>query len=217
MFTASHCLLYYMWRLHVWTMWISHRSSKFTRKHQTIAITQTTTTQKQPYCPKHTSELLDIFCKDCDLIICSTCLSDHEEHTCCELKENINDFRCHLDNVLAQTDQYINVIQKAIKVTLKKGIEVRTDVTKLKQQTSAAYRAILRHVELQEERHLASIDEYYKQAEKVITETLDKQEILQAVAHSIQLYGQHLSKARVSIWLNHKRKVTCKEIRGSVE
>ena len=50
-------------------------------------------------------------------------------------------------------------------------------------------------MEEQEQRHLASINEYYQQAEKVIAETLDKQETLEAVLHSIQLYGQHLSKA----------------------
>ena len=63
------------------------------------------------------------------------------------------------------------------------------------QKTSVAYRAIRRHVKEQKERHLASIDEYFQQAEKVIAETLDKQETLQDVFHSILLYGQYLSKA----------------------
>ena len=68
------------------------------------------------------------------------------------------------------------------------------DVIKLKQQTSSAYHAILRHVEEQEYGHLASIDKYYRQAEKVNVETLDKQETLEAVLNSIQVYGKHLSK-----------------------
>ena len=44
------------------------------------------------------------------------------------------------------------------------------------------------------ERHLASIDEYTRQSEKMISETLDKQQTKEATLHSIQLYGEHLSK-----------------------
>ena len=173
---------------------LSHKNSKFTRKHKTMAITQATTRDRKPFCSKHPSIPLDIFCKDCNLIICSSCLSDHEGHKCSGLNSAMNDFRGQLDRVLAQTDQSLKAIHKAIKVTQKHTFKVKADVIKLKQQTSAAYRALQRHVEEQEQCHLASIDEYYQQAEKVIAETLDKQETLEAVLHSIQLYGQHLSK-----------------------
>ena len=171
-----------------------HKNSKLARKHKMVELTQATTRQKQPCCPKHTSKLLDIFCKDCNSMICSGCLSEHEGHKCCGLEEKMDDFSGQLDHVLAQTDQCLKVIHKAIKVTQEQTVKVKADVTKLKQQTSAAYRAIQQHVEEQEQRHLTSIDESYQQAEKVIAETLDKQETLQAVLHSIQLYGQHLSK-----------------------
>ena len=173
---------------------LSHKNSKFTRKHKTMAITQATTRDRKPFCSKHPSIPLDIFCKDCNLIICSSCLSDHEGHKCSGLNSAMNDFRGQLDRVLAQTDQSLKAIHKAIKVTQKQTPKVKADVTKLKQQISAAYRDILRHVEEQEQCHLASIDEYYQQTEKVIAETLDKQETLETVLHSIQLYGQHLSK-----------------------
>ena len=173
---------------------LSHKNSKFTRKHKTMAITQATTRDRKPFCSKHPSIPLDIFCKDCNLIICSSCLSDHEGHKCSGLNSAMNDFRGQLDRVLAQTDQSLKAIHKAIKVTQKQTPKVKADVTKLKQQISAAYRDILRHVEEQEQRHLVGIDECYHQAEKVIAETLDKQETLETVLHSIQLYGQHLSK-----------------------
>ena len=173
---------------------LSHKNSKFTRKHKTMAITQATTRDRKPFCSKHPSIPLDIFCKDCNLIICSSCLSDHEGHKCSGLNSAMNDFRRQLDRVLAQTDQSLKAIHKAIKVTQKQTPKVKADVIKLKQQISAAYRAILRHVEEQEHRHLASMDEYYQQAEKVFAETLDKQETLETVLHSIQLYGQHLSQ-----------------------
>ena len=173
---------------------LSHKNSKFTRKHKTMVITQATTRDRKPFCSKHPSIPLDIFCKDCNLIICSSCLSDHEGHKCSGLNSAMNDFRGQFNRVLAQTDQSLKAIHKAIKVTQKQTPKVKADVIKLKQQTSAAYRAIQRHVEEQEQCHLASIDEYYQQAEKVIAETLDNQETLEAVLHSIHLYGQHLSK-----------------------
>ena len=172
-----------------------HKNSKLARKHKTVAVSQATTRQKQSYCPKHISKQLDIFCEECNSVICSSCLSAHKDHKFCGLEEKMEDFSGQLDHVLSQTDQSLNAILKAIKMSQEQAIKVKADVIELKQQTSAAYRAIQRHVEEQEQRHLASIDEYYQQAEKVIAETLDKQETLEAVLHSIQLYGKHLSKA----------------------
>ena len=161
-----------------------------------MVITQAITGKKQPCCPKHTSKLLDIFCEDCNSMICYYCLlKEHKGHKCCRLKEKMDNFSVQLGQVLAQTERSLKAIRKAIKITQEQTVQVNADVTKLKKQTSAAYSAIQRHVEEQEQRHLASIDEYYQQAEKVIAETLDKQETLEAVLHSIQLYGQHLSKA----------------------
>ena len=172
-----------------------HKNNKLAKKHKTISVTQVTTRKIKPFCPKHTSIPLDIFCRDCNLIICSSCLTNHEEHKCCGLNSVVDDFSGQLDHVLAQTDESLKAINKAIKVTQEQAVKVKADVTNLKQQTSAAYRAIQRHVEEHEQSHLASIDKYYQQAEKVIAETLDKQETLETVLHSIQLYGQHLSKA----------------------
>ena len=79
-------------------------------------------------------------------------------------------------------------------MTKEQTVKVKADVTKLKQQTSAAYRAIQQHLEEQEQRHLASIDEYYQQAQMALAETLDTQKTLEATIHNIQLYGQYLSK-----------------------
>ena len=106
----------------------------------------------------------------------------------------MDDFNRQWGDVLDQTDQSLDAIHKAIKMNQKQDGPVKTDGTKSKQQTSPAYRTIQRHIEEEKECHLASIDEYYQQAEKVIAETLHKLGTVEAVLHSIQLYGQHLSK-----------------------
>ena len=121
-------------------------------------------------------------------------MSDHKGHAFSGLNSLLNDFRGQLHHVLAQTDQSLKAIRKAIKVAQSKAAKFKSDVTNLKQQTSAVYRAIHRHIEEQEQSHLASIDEHYQQAEKVIAETREKQETLQGLLYSIQLHGKHLSK-----------------------
>ena len=141
-----------------------HLRNMLTNKHQTVVVTQDTTRHKQQCCAKHKSKMLDIFCKDCNCMICSSCLFEHEDHKCCGLEETMEDFSGQLDHVLSQTEQSLKAIHKAIKVTQGQAAKVKADVTKLKQQTSDAYRAIQRYVEEQEERHLASIDAYYQEA-----------------------------------------------------
>ena len=53
---------------------LSHKISKFAKKHKTMIIRHATTRQNQPFCPKHTSKLLNVFCEDCNLILCYICV-----------------------------------------------------------------------------------------------------------------------------------------------
>ena len=177
---------------------LSHKNNRFTRKHESKAVDQVLKREKGTECHKHTSKQLDLFCEDCNTAICSTCLSaEHNKHVCCSLKNKMEEYRGQLDQVLTQTCRSLNSIRTAIKTTQEQAVKVKTDVTEIKQQTSAAYHAVQRHVEEQEERHLANIDEYYQQAEKVIAETLDKQQTLESVLNSTQLHGQNLLKSSV--------------------
>ena len=112
---------------------LSHKNNKFTRKHQALTLTQTTSRRKQPYCPTHTSKLLDIFFEDCNSSICSTCLfKEHKEHKCCALKEKMEDCSGQLDQVLDLPDQSPKVkseVDKACKVSLvrKDDVNVESD------------------------------------------------------------------------------------------
>ena len=173
----------------------SHKQPFFSRKHKTRAVNKQCEINKSTKCPKHETKEQDVLCVDCNLLLCSKCVfKNHRNHNCVDIDEKMQYFSGQLNNVLVQTDQALETIYKAIKITQEQSVKVKADVRKLKQQTSAAYRAILRYVEEQEEGHLASIDDNYQQAEKVIAETLKKQETLAAALNSIQMYGQHLSK-----------------------
>ena len=89
---------------------LSHKKSKFTRKHQIIAVTQAKSKPKKMYCSKHMSKLLDIFCEDCNESICSVCLfKEHKKHKCCALEEKMDDLGGQLDQGLGQTFQSLNV------------------------------------------------------------------------------------------------------------
>ena len=165
------------------------------RQHQTLSVSQQFKEQMEQQCPRHNTNQLDLFCGDCNLSICSTCFSkEHNKHKCCGLEEKMETFSSELDRVLVQTDRVLEAIHNVIKVTQGQAVKVKADITNLKQKTSAAYRAIQRHVDELEECHLSSIDDCYQRVEKVIAETRNKQETLQAGLHSIQLYGQHLPK-----------------------
>ena len=60
-------------------------------RRQVDFLEQAGTTRTHPFCSKHPFIRLDIFCEDCNLIICSSCLSDHEEHKCCGLNGIMKD------------------------------------------------------------------------------------------------------------------------------
>ena len=95
-----------------------------------------------------------------------------------------------MDQVLDETYQYLADIHK---MTKEQVVIVNADIDMFKQITSNKYSDIQREIEEEKKRRLININEYYQKAKKMITEMLDKKETLEAVIHSIQLYGQHLS------------------------
>ena len=171
----------------------SHQVNRFTRKHDTMPASEAIQQQRLPPCPKHKHMYLDAFCEDCMLPICATCFAvDHQKHYCIELADKMGDFRAQLDEVLTKTNISLKAIHKAIEITQEQGDKAEREIGTLRRQVASAYRTIRRAVDEQEESHMASIDKSYNQARKVIAETLDRQQTLEAMIHSIQLYGRYL-------------------------
>ena len=98
---------------------LAHKRNKSRRKHKTMAVTRATTIQGETYCPKHKSKLMDIFCEDCNSMICSVCLSQLKQHNLHSLEDKMEDLSGKLDQVLSRTEHSLKAIHKAIEETHK--------------------------------------------------------------------------------------------------
>ena len=173
---------------------VFHKENRFTRKHETSTATQARLVQHAGQCPKHTSKKLDMFCDDCDVAVCSYCLStSHESHRCRGLSSRIHELRTDLTDTETLLESLLTDVDKVIDVTKEKALKVKEDADCLRSQTSAAYSAIQRTLQKEAERDLASIDDYYGQADDTMDTMLDKQQKIKLEIKSLHSYSQHLS------------------------
>jgi hypothetical protein len=65
-------------------------------------------------CPKHAGRQLDLYCADCETIICATCCStagEHEGHTACPLASTVEEHRRLLADLLCRVKTQLAVVQ----------------------------------------------------------------------------------------------------------
>ena len=170
-----------------------HGTNKFSKKHLTIPIEKVKQEEKLPVCPTHKHMFLDLYCEDCEQPMCATCVPlEHMNHKCVNIAAKMESFKSDLDKVLSQTDMCLTAVHKAILTTQQQSNKMKNDVDALKKETSSSYKVIIQEIQKQERRHMKKIDDAYQQAQKMIYETMDKQQTTESVLNSIKLYGGHL-------------------------
>ena len=160
---------------------------QFSKKHVTIPSEKVKQEQKLPVCPTHKHMFLDLYCEDCEQLMCSTCVPlEHMNHKCVNIASKMESFKSDLDKVLSQTDMCLTAVHKAILTTQQQSNKMKNDVEALKKETSSSYKVIIQEIQKQEQK---KIDDAYQQAQKMINETMDKQQTTESVLNSIKLYG----------------------------
>ena len=177
-----------------------HQLGKYTKKHKTVKVKP----QKNPdvgvipQCPKHTHKCLDKFCENCNMSVCSSCITlDHQNHNCRALASDTgSDSR--LNDVLEKIDSYVQTTRQTIHETQQQSNQVKHDVQAMKHNTSTSYQAIHQYIHEQEQKHLADIDKAFVQTNRTIATTLEQQHMTLEELSKLQDYGQQLKKQGTS-------------------
>ena len=106
---------------------IKHLTSK---KHRVIPFTDKFNAPKpQPKCPTHGDKVCELYCEQCDIPICSTCvLNEHRGHNLCSVQEKLGaktqDLHRDLEELVTRIYPRYEEMASAVQ-TERAGIETR--------------------------------------------------------------------------------------------
>ena len=111
-----------------------HQSMRITRKHQVITASEGeafTKSKVAPYppCHRHNHQLMDLYCRTCNMPVCVTCSQgDHRGHDCCDLGKHAEVCKTKLEQIFKDTDELIDVVKKAMDKTKGQIRQAETDI-----------------------------------------------------------------------------------------
>uniref|UniRef100_H0VAH0 Tripartite motif containing 66 n=1 Tax=Cavia porcellus TaxID=10141 RepID=H0VAH0_CAVPO len=102
------------------------------------------------YCPRHTQEVLKLFCETCDVLTCHSCLIvEHKEHRCRHVEEVLQNQRMLLESVTTQVAHKKSSLQTSAKQIEDRIFEVKHQHRKVENQIKMAKMVLMNELNKQ--------------------------------------------------------------------
>src|SRR6218665_628115 len=106
-----------------------HRKLKLTKDHKLVEINEydggQTIYKGSSVCELHEQKILDVYCVDCNTVVCAICfIDDHKHHEGSHVSKFINDFRKQIHSNI----QAINVCRSKAETKQREFLEVKEDI-----------------------------------------------------------------------------------------
>ena len=174
----------------------SHNSLALTRKHRVkpvTADTQVSFLMRLPPCPKHQHQVLDLYCEDCKVPICSTCFAlVHAKHSCSELLAKVDICKRELRDILKKADNRLKDVKARILITDQRRTRIKNDVRHVRMKILESYQRLYQKLRQEEREMHQTLDEVDRQADKQVKASADSQQTVQAGLVGLQLCGNQL-------------------------
>nr|XP_022333766.1 uncharacterized protein LOC111130815 [Crassostrea virginica] len=111
-----------------------------------------------PRCIKHEDDLLPLFCRDCNCLMCSDCITtDHVGHDICKLSDVAEFHQKKLENVLECSDS-MSLLEKMLQQLQQKQINLAKDSENLICKISEREEEIIQRVKLWSKRLIGNVN-----------------------------------------------------------
>ncbi|XP_056008586.1 uncharacterized protein LOC125664165 [Ostrea edulis] len=176
----SHCELC---NVHLCKACVGEHLSDLSKKHNVVSFLHRKSTPNYPKCPTHADKHSELYCEECDVPVCSTCVSKkHRGHNLCDVLEKFSSKTESLQKDLEELESRIcpRYEEMASGVQTEKS-ELETNYGKLTtaadQQGEALHREVTaivnqRKSDIQEmkNKHMAALDKNTDEITQRITE-----------------------------------------------
>ncbi|XP_078314894.1 uncharacterized protein LOC144619775 [Crassostrea virginica] len=111
-----------------------------------------------PRCNKHESDLLPLFCRDCNCLLCSDCVTtDHVTHNFCKVSDVAGFHKNKLEEVLKNSDS-MSMLEKMLQQFQEKQINLAKDTENLIFKISEREEEIIQRVKLWSKKLIGNVN-----------------------------------------------------------
>ena len=174
-----------------------HAAGRFTKTHETIPALETkgkgTSNKSQHPCGRHRNQILDMYCKTCDEIICHECFNTmHSDHHITSLRPFVKPCEERLDTLLKTIDKLLKCVDLARQTSKQQVDKAQHHIASLKTQVTSTFTQIRMKLAQQEESLIADLEVAATRLDKVASSTQDEQQLAEVNLESLRFLGQSL-------------------------
>ena len=175
-----------------------HAAHRLTKKHQTITTEEakgkvTSSTKSHHPCGRHPNQMLNMYCKTCDEIICHECFdTDHSDHHITSLRPFVKPCEERLDKLLKRIDKLLKCVDLARQTSQQQVDKAQHHIVFLKTQVTSTFTQIRAKLDQQEERLMSDIEKAATRVDEVALSTQDEQQLAEVNLESLRFLGQSL-------------------------
>ena len=169
-----------------------HQRIRFTKNHQVIPASEGGRFVKPRYsahppCNRHKHYVLDLYCRTCNIPICTTCCQlNHQGHDCCELEEQAQACKIELKQIRDETDQLIDVVKQAIDKTVHQTEQAGADIDEAFDNVKSTFKIMHDQLNNEEKKILSDLHEARRRVTKTSGVIADSQTMSLASLESLQ-------------------------------
>ena len=182
-----------------------HAAGRFSKKHQSITAAEAkgmtpstkiiSSTKSHHPCGRHPNQMLDMYCKTCEEIICHECINtDHSDHHITSLRPFVKPCEERLDTLLKRIDKLLMCVDLARQTSQQQVDKAQHHIVSLKKQVNSTFTHIREKLAQQEERLMSDLERAAARVDKVASSTKDDQQLAEVNLESLHFLGDSLSK-----------------------
>ena len=175
-----------------------HAVHRFTRKHLTLTAEEAkskvaSSTKSHHPCGRHPDQMLDMYCKTCEEIICSECCkTEHSDHNLGTLRPFVKPCEERLDTIMKRIDKLLKCVNLARQTSQQQVNKAQHHIVSLKIQVTSTFTQIREKLAQQEKRLMSDIEKAATRVDKVASCTEDEQQLAEVNLESLRFLGQSL-------------------------
>ena len=131
-----------------------------------------------PPCNRHKHQLVDLYCRTCNIPICTTCSqANHRGHDVCELDKQAEVCKTNLEQIQEETDALIEQVKRAITKTESQAMKAQNDIDDISDTVKSSFKKMHDKLDAEEDKILSDLLEARKRVTKTTDITVDSQRV----------------------------------------
>ena len=158
-----------------------HRSSRVTKHHNVVPTDEGEILNKTKYltpyqpCHRHKHQVIDLYCLQCYIPICSTCSRvNHRYHDCIEIDKQAQICKTELEKIREGTDRLIIDVTEAMSETKQKVKQADDDIVEICENVKTAFQIMHNKLDKEEFMIISDLEKAFGRVKKKAGDIVDR-------------------------------------------